>query len=91
VYRACIHCCQDLGQNDVIEPFPIGRRLAFDRSIVPASRDSPPRDAEEIAGIADDLLLPDSVRARVAAARYDVAQKRARLRAADSADVSCIG
>jgi len=30
VYRACIHCCQDLGQNEVIEPFPVGRRLAFD-------------------------------------------------------------
>ena len=30
MYRACIHCCQDLGQNEVIEPFPIGRRLAFD-------------------------------------------------------------
>ena len=30
MYRACSHCCQDLGQNEVIEPFPIGRRLAFD-------------------------------------------------------------
>jgi hypothetical protein len=30
VYRACIHCCQDLERHEVIEPFPIGRRLAFD-------------------------------------------------------------
>lgn len=30
MYRTCIHCCQNLGQNEVIEPFPIGRRLAFD-------------------------------------------------------------
>jgi hypothetical protein len=30
VYRACIHCCQDLGRNELVEPFPIGRRLAFD-------------------------------------------------------------
>ena len=30
MYRACIHCCQDLGRNEVIEPFPVGRRLAFD-------------------------------------------------------------
>jgi hypothetical protein len=30
MYRACIHCCADLGHNEIIEPFPIGRRLAFD-------------------------------------------------------------
>jgi hypothetical protein len=30
VYRTCIHCCQDLGRNEVVEPFPVGRRLAFD-------------------------------------------------------------
>ena len=30
MYRACIHCCADLGRNEVIEPFPIGGRLAFD-------------------------------------------------------------
>jgi hypothetical protein len=30
VYRSCIHCCGDLGSNEVIEPFPIGGRLAFD-------------------------------------------------------------
>jgi hypothetical protein len=30
VFRACIHCCKDLGHNEVVEPFPVGRRLAFD-------------------------------------------------------------
>ena len=30
MYRACIHCCQDLGSNEVVEPFPVGKRLAFD-------------------------------------------------------------
>lgn len=30
MYRNCIHCSADLGDNEVIEVFPIGRRLAFD-------------------------------------------------------------
>jgi hypothetical protein len=30
VYSSCIHCFHDLGRNEVIEPFPIGERLAFD-------------------------------------------------------------
>ena len=30
MFTACIHCHAPLGRNEVIEPFPIGRRLAFD-------------------------------------------------------------
>lgn len=30
MYRYCIYCRTDLGSNEVIESFPIGRRLAFD-------------------------------------------------------------
>src|SRR3989442_1365479 len=30
MYTHCIYCNTDLGANDVIETFPIGRRLAFD-------------------------------------------------------------
>jgi hypothetical protein len=30
VYRQCIFCHRDLGRNDAIEIFPVGRRLAFD-------------------------------------------------------------
>ena len=30
MFTACIHCNAPLGRNEVIEPFPIGRRLAFD-------------------------------------------------------------
>jgi hypothetical protein len=30
VYRNCIFCSYDLGGNDVIEAFPVGRSLAFD-------------------------------------------------------------
>lgn len=30
MYRTCIYCQRDLGTNDVVEEFPIGRRLAFD-------------------------------------------------------------
>lgn len=30
MYRHCIFCHQDLGRNQVIEAFPVGRRLAFD-------------------------------------------------------------
>jgi hypothetical protein len=30
VYSTCLFCHSNLGQNDVIEAFPIGRRLAFD-------------------------------------------------------------
>ncbi|HEY0997399.1 MAG TPA: hypothetical protein VGD77_15495 [Gemmatimonadaceae bacterium] len=30
MYRTCLFCTADLGANEVIEPFPVGRRLAFD-------------------------------------------------------------
>lgn len=30
MYSTCLHCHHRLGRNDVIEHFPIGRRLAFD-------------------------------------------------------------
>ena len=30
MYTTCIYCHQPLGANEVIEPFPVGRRLAFD-------------------------------------------------------------
>ena len=30
MYRTCIYCSADLGTNDVLEPFPTGKRLAFD-------------------------------------------------------------
>lgn len=30
MYRRCIFCSSDLGSNDVLEEFPVGRQLAFD-------------------------------------------------------------
>jgi len=30
VYSTCIHCAASLGQNEALERFPVGRRLAFD-------------------------------------------------------------
>ncbi|MGD2154563.1 MAG: hypothetical protein PVG79_14935 [Gemmatimonadales bacterium] len=30
MYRTCIYCNRDLGDNEVVEKFPVGRRLAFD-------------------------------------------------------------
>jgi hypothetical protein len=30
VYSTCLFCSHDLGRNEVIEQFPVGRRLAFD-------------------------------------------------------------
>lgn len=30
MYSTCLFCNSDLGRNDVIETFPVGRRLAFD-------------------------------------------------------------
>ena len=30
MYGACIFCHSSLGRNEVVEPFPVGRRLAFD-------------------------------------------------------------
>jgi hypothetical protein len=30
MYTTCIYCHKPLGSNQVIEPFPVGRRLAFD-------------------------------------------------------------
>lgn len=32
MYSTCLFCQHDLGKNDVIERFPVGRRLAFDGS-----------------------------------------------------------
>ena len=32
MYSTCLFCNEDLGKNEVIEQFPIGRRLAFDAS-----------------------------------------------------------
>ncbi|NIR46786.1 MAG: hypothetical protein GWN99_20460 [Gemmatimonadetes bacterium] len=30
MYRTCIHCNRSLGENETVETFPVGRRLAFD-------------------------------------------------------------
>ena len=30
MYRSCLFCSSDLGANEAIEKFPVGRRLAFD-------------------------------------------------------------
>jgi hypothetical protein len=30
LYRSCLHCSGALGANEIIEAFPVGRRLAFD-------------------------------------------------------------
>src|SRR6266581_93770 len=32
MYSTCLFCHADLGSNESIEPFPLGRRLAFDAS-----------------------------------------------------------
>lgn len=32
MYSTCLYCNNSLGSNDVIETFPVGRRLAFDQS-----------------------------------------------------------
>ncbi len=32
MYRHCTFCAADLGRNEVVEAFPVGRRLAFDPS-----------------------------------------------------------
>ena len=32
MYKNCIFCQRSLGSNEVVEPFPVGRRLAFDAS-----------------------------------------------------------
>lgn len=29
MYRTCLFCHGDLGSNEVVEPFPVGSRLAF--------------------------------------------------------------
>src|SRR5690554_1197102 len=30
MYTSCMFCKRDLGRNEVVESFPVGRRLAFD-------------------------------------------------------------
>ena len=32
MYTTCIFCQRSLGSNEVVEPFPVGRRLAFDEA-----------------------------------------------------------
>src|SRR4051812_45489304 len=32
MFATCLYCSANLGQNEVIEAFPVGRRLAFDPS-----------------------------------------------------------
>jgi hypothetical protein len=32
MFQTCIFCNSDLGSNQIVEPFPVGRRLAFDQS-----------------------------------------------------------
>src|SRR5512144_903689 len=32
MYRTCLFCNNDLGHNEAVEHFPVGRRLAFDAS-----------------------------------------------------------
>ena len=31
MYSTCLYCNNNLGSNEVIETFPVGRRLAFDQ------------------------------------------------------------
>ena len=106
MYKTCIFCRKPLGSNEVVEAFPVGRRLAFDATkgrlwvvcghcerwnLTPLEERSKPlrlalemslheederralagelwrleqawREAEEIAAIADDLLLPERAR-----------------------------
>src|SRR5688572_13229580 len=33
MYTACMFCSKQLGANEVIESFPVGRRLAFDAAM----------------------------------------------------------
>ena len=30
MFTRCIHCCSDLGTNEILEHFPVGHKLAFD-------------------------------------------------------------
>jgi hypothetical protein len=32
MYRTCIYCQRSLGRNEVVESFPVGRRLAYDQA-----------------------------------------------------------
>src|SRR5918997_842011 len=32
MYSTCLFCHADLGSNEVVEAFPVGRRLAFDQA-----------------------------------------------------------
>lgn len=71
MYNTCMFCNRSLGTNEVIEHFPVGRRLAFDAAkgrlwVVCKGCErwnlSPLEErweaVEEIAAISDNLLLP---------------------------------
>lgn len=70
MYQTCIFCKKPLESNEVVETFPVGRRLAFDTASLHEEQERRAlegelwileqawKEAEEIAAIADDLLLP---------------------------------
>ncbi len=79
MYVTCMFCSNPLGRNEVIEHFPVGRRLAFDSNkgrlwvvcrkcerwnLSPIEErweaiEAAWKQAEEIAAISDNLLLPE--------------------------------
>lgn len=71
MYSTCLFCHTSLGTNDAIEHFPVGRRLAFEMALHEEQErramegelralEQAWRDAEEIATIADNFLVPDT-------------------------------
>ena len=51
----CLYCRSALGANDVIESFPVGKRLAIDAKQGRLWVEAAWREAEEIARVADAL------------------------------------
>lgn len=56
----CPYGNRELGANTVLERLPVGRPIAFDGEL--KGLELAWREAEEVAAIADDLLLPERIR-----------------------------
>lgn len=72
MYSTCLFCYSDLGANEVVEHFPVGTRLTLEmithedderRALEGelAALEERWKEAEEIAGISDNMFLPSSV------------------------------
>ncbi len=72
MFKTCIFCKRPLGSNEVVETFPVGRRLAFDAArgrlwvvrIVQVGKSGPTNSRARAAGLSRPQPPPTTIRNR---------------------------